>query len=54
MKKILVGLALLSLNVAVAQKKKPAAAPSNEPLKTAAIQGLEAAYPQYKDVALQI
>jgi aminobenzoyl-glutamate utilization protein B len=54
MKKILVGLALLSLNAAVAQKKKPAAAPSNEPLKTAAIQGLEAAYPQYKDVALQI
>jgi aminobenzoyl-glutamate utilization protein B len=54
MKRILVGIALLSLHVAVAQKKKTAAPPSNEPLKTAAIQGLEAAYPQYKDVALQI
>ena len=54
MKRILVGLALLSLNVAVAQKKKPVAAPSNEPLKTAALQGLQESYGQYKDIALQI
>ncbi len=54
MKRILVGLALLTLNFAFAQKKKPAAAPSNEPLKTAALQGLQASYGQYKDIALQI
>jgi aminobenzoyl-glutamate utilization protein B len=54
MKRILVGIALLTLNVAVAQKKKPVAAPSNEPLKTAALQGLQESYGQYKDVALQI
>ena len=54
MKRILVGIALLTLNVAVAQKKKPVAAPSNEPLKTAALQGLQESYGQYKDIALQI
>jgi len=54
MKRILVGVALLTLNVAVAQKKKPVAAPSNEPLKTAALQGLQESYGQYKDIALQI
>lgn len=54
MKRILVGLALLTLNFAFAQKKKPAAAPSNEPLKTAALQGLQDSYGQYKDIALQI
>ena len=54
MKRILVGIALLTLNVAVAQKKKPVAAPSNEPLKTAALQGLQENYGQYKDIALQI
>ena len=54
MKRILVCLALLTLNFAFAQKKKPAAAPSNEPLKTAALQGLQDSYGQYKDIALQI
>jgi aminobenzoyl-glutamate utilization protein B len=54
MKRILVGIALLTLNIAVAQKKKPVAAPSNEPLKTAALQGLQENYGQYKDIALQI
>ena len=54
MKRILVGIALLTLNVAVAQKKKPVATPSNEPLKTAALQGLQESYGQYKDIALQI
>ena len=54
MKRILVGIALLTLNIAVAQKKKPVAAPSNEPLKTAALQGLQESYGQYKDIALQI
>ena len=54
MKRILVGLALLTLNFAFAQKKKPAVAPSNEPLKTAAMLGLQDSYGQYKDIALQI
>ena len=54
MKRILVCLALLTLNFAFAQKKKPVAAPSNEPLKTAALQGLQESYGQYKDIALQI
>ena len=54
MKKMLVGLALLSLNMTFAQKKKTAAAPSNQALKAAALQGLQDSYGQYKDIALQI
>jgi aminobenzoyl-glutamate utilization protein B len=54
MKKMLVGLALLSLNTTFAQKKKTVAAPSNQALKTAALQGLQESYGQYKDIALQI
>jgi aminobenzoyl-glutamate utilization protein B len=54
MKKMLVGLALLSLNMTFAQKKKPVPAPSNQALKTAALQGLQDSYGQYKDIALQI
>lgn len=54
MKKMLVGLALLSLNMSFAQKKKTAAAPSNQALKTAALQGLQDSYGQYRDIALQI
>ncbi len=54
MKKMLVGLALLSLNMSFAQKKKTAAAPSNQALKTATLQGLQDSYGQYRDIALQI
>ena len=53
MKKMLVGLALLSLNMTFAQKKKTAAAPSNQALKAAALQGLQDSYGQYKDIAMQ-
>lgn len=47
------GLMLASFT-SMAQKKKSVVPPSNEPLKTQALQGLQGTYGQYKDIALQI
>lgn len=51
---MLFALMLATISQSHAQKKKATVATSNEPLKTESLEGLQAAYGQYKDISLQI